>query len=178
MRALLDTNVLISALIKAGKPRELINKLARDKQIFLSKAILEEFLDVIEDPNVAKYTSEQDVAVFLKTLGIAARIVQVKSRFKVVKADPDDDIILRAAYDGKADYVVSGDKHLLSLKEFKGIKILTVQEMLNILSMIEDEIKRKETELLREEVDKIKPIPEKVSIEDIVKSTREDRDSR
>ena len=91
MRVLLDTNVLVSALIKAGKPRELFNKLAKDKQIVLSKAILEEFLDVTEDPKVAKYTSERDVAVFLKTLGNAARIVQVKSRFKAVKADPDDE---------------------------------------------------------------------------------------
>jgi putative PIN family toxin of toxin-antitoxin system len=134
MRALLDTNVLVSALIKAGKPRELFNKLARDKEIVLSKAIFEEFLDVMEDPKVAKYTSEQDVAVFLKTLGNAARIVQVKSRFKAVKADPDDDIIVRAAYDAKADYIVSGDRHLLSLKKFKGIRILTVDEMLNVLN--------------------------------------------
>jgi putative PIN family toxin of toxin-antitoxin system len=65
-------------------------------------------------------------------LGNAARIVQVKSRFKVVKEDPDDDIIVRTAYDGKADYIVSGDKHLLSMKEFKGIRILTVEEMLNV----------------------------------------------
>jgi predicted nucleic acid-binding protein len=60
--------------------------------------------------------------------------VKVKSRFKKVKADPtDDDIILRTAYDGKADYIVSGDEHLLALKEFKGIKIVTVSEMLEVL---------------------------------------------
>jgi len=92
----------------------------------LSRAILEELLDVIEDPRVAKYTSEQDVTIFLNTLGDAVRMVHVKSRFKAVKEDPDDDIIVRVAYDAKADYVVSGDKHLLALKEFKGIRILTV----------------------------------------------------
>jgi predicted nucleic acid-binding protein len=92
---------------------------------------------------VSKYTSEQDTAVFLKKLENATRIVQVKSRFKAVKADPDDDIIVRAAYDGKADYIVSSDRHLLSLKESKGIKILTVEEMLNLLNNIEDEIKKK-----------------------------------
>ena len=82
MRALLDTNVLVSALIKAGKPRDLFNKLAKDKQIVLSKAILEEFLDVIGDAKVAKYISDQDVAFFLKTLGKGARIVRVKSKFQ------------------------------------------------------------------------------------------------
>jgi predicted nucleic acid-binding protein len=51
-----------------------------------------------------------------------------------VKADPTDDIILRTAYDGKADYIVSGDEHLLALKEFKGIKIVTVSEMLEVLN--------------------------------------------
>ncbi len=132
MTVVLDTNVLVSALIKAGKPRDLFNKLAKNKQIVLSRAILEEFLDVIEDFKVAKYTSEQDMAVFLEALGNAATIAQVKSRFKAVKEDPDDDIIVRAAYDGKADYIVSGDRHLLALKEFRGIRILTVDEMLNI----------------------------------------------
>ena len=133
MKAVLDTNVLVSALIKAGKPRDLFNKLVKDKQIVLSRAILKEFLEVIEDPKVAKYTSEKDVAVFLKTLKSAARIVQVKSKFKAVKEDPDDDIIVRAAYDSKANYIVSGDKHLLSLGEFRGIRVVTVDEMLGLL---------------------------------------------
>ena len=63
----------------------------------------------------------------------AARIVQVKSKFKAVKEDPDDDTIIRAAYDSKANYIVSGDKHLLSLGEFRGIRIATVDEMLGLL---------------------------------------------
>ena len=58
------------------------------KQLILSRAILEEFLDVIEDPKVVKYASEQNVTVFLDALRNAARIVQVKSRFKAVKEDP------------------------------------------------------------------------------------------
>jgi predicted nucleic acid-binding protein len=57
----------------------------------------------------------------------------VKSRFKAVKEDPDDGIIVRAAYDGKADYLVSGGRHLLALKEYKGIRILTIDEMLDVL---------------------------------------------
>jgi putative PIN family toxin of toxin-antitoxin system len=134
MKVVLDTNVLISALIKAGKPRDLFNKLAKDKQIVLSRAILEEFLDVIEDPKIAKYTSEKDVTAFLNTLKNAARVVQVKSKFKTINEDPDDDIIIQTAYDSEADYIISGDRHLLLLKQFKGIRILTVDEMLNKLN--------------------------------------------
>ena len=134
MKVVLDTNVLVSTLIKASKPRDLFNKLAKDKQIVLSRAILEEFLEVIEDPKIAKYTSEKDVTVFLNTLKNAARIVQVKSKFKAVKENPDDDTIIQTAYDNKADYIISGDRHLLLLKQFKGIRILTVDEMLNTLN--------------------------------------------
>jgi putative PIN family toxin of toxin-antitoxin system len=133
MKVVFDTNVLVSALIKAGKPRDLFNKLVKDKQIVLSKDILKEFLEVIENPKVAKYTSEKDLAIFLKALKSAARIVQVKSKFKAVKEDPDDDTIVRAAYDSKSNYIVSGDKHLLSLSEFRGIRIVTVDEMLRLL---------------------------------------------
>ena len=134
MKVVLDTNVLVSALIKAGKPRDLFNKLLKDRQLVLSRAILEEFLEVIEDPKIAKYTSKKEVTVFLNTIKKTARIVQVKSKFKVVMEDPDDDTIIQAAYDSKADYIISGDRHLLALKQFKSIRILTVDEMLNILN--------------------------------------------
>jgi uncharacterized protein len=133
MKVVLDTNVLISALIKSGKPRDLFLKLVKDKQLVLSRVIIDEFLDVIEDPKVAKYVNRQDVTVFLNVLGNAAKIVRVKSKFKVVKEDPDDDIIVRTAYDGEADFIVSGDRHLLALKEFKRIKIVTIDEMLLLL---------------------------------------------
>lgn len=134
MKVILDTNVLVSALMKAGKRRRLFNKLVKDRQIVLSRAILEEFLDVIEDRKVAKYTSENDLTVFLNTLKNSARIVQVKSKFNAVKEDPDDDAIIRAAYDSKANYIISGDRHLLALKQFKGIRIVTVDEMLEALN--------------------------------------------
>jgi uncharacterized protein len=133
MKVVLDTNVLVSALIRAGKPRDLFNRLLKDKQLVLSRAILEEFLEVIEDPKIAKYTSKKDVTIFLSTPKKAARIVQVKSKFKVVEDDPDDTII-QTAYDSKADYIISGDRHLLALEQFKSIRILTVDEMLNTLN--------------------------------------------
>jgi putative PIN family toxin of toxin-antitoxin system len=96
MKVVLDTNVLVSALIQAGKRRDLFNKLVKEQQLVLSRAILEEFLEVIDDPKIAKYTSKKDVTVFLNTLKNSARIVQVKSTFKAVKDDPDDDAIVRA----------------------------------------------------------------------------------
>ncbi|MDI6884461.1 MAG: putative toxin-antitoxin system toxin component, PIN family [Hadesarchaea archaeon] len=134
MRVVLDTNVLVSALIKSGKPRELMFKLARKKiQVVTSRNILEEFLKITDDPRIRRYVDEDDTIAFLKAVGSIASMIRVRSRFKVIEEDPDDDMVLRTAHDGRADYIVSGDKHLLSLKEFKGTKTVTVSQMLEIL---------------------------------------------
>ena len=134
MKVVLDTNVLVSALIKSGKPRKLIFELTRKKiQVITSRDILEEFLKITDDSRIRRYVDEDDTIAFLRAIGSIASIIKVRSRFKVIKEDPDDDMVLRTAHDGKADYIVSGDRHLLSLKEFKGIKIVIVSQMLSIL---------------------------------------------
>ena len=89
MKFVLDTNVLVSALIKAGKPRELLFKIAEGKnQLFLSRSILEEFLEVADDPRIRRYVDEDDVIAFMRVVGSIAKIVRVRSRFKVVKEYP------------------------------------------------------------------------------------------
>jgi hypothetical protein len=62
-----------------------------------------------------------------------SEIVVSESKFEVIEEDPDDDIVLNVAYDSRADYIVSGDKHLLKLREFKGTKIVSVKGILTIL---------------------------------------------
>ena len=134
MKAVFDTNVLISALITTGKPKELFHKAIEGQiQLVLSKSILEEFTKVCNDLRIRKYADQEDIIAFLRIIDTAAEITKVKSRFKAVTEDPDDDIILRTAFDGKADCIVSGDKHLLSIVTFRGIKTLTVKEMLELL---------------------------------------------
>jgi len=133
VKVLLDTNVLISALIKAGKPRELFFRLAKERMLVLSRQILDEFLEVAEDQRIMKYVTKQEKTVFLISLRDATTMVEVKSKFRAVKADPNDNVFVNTAYDGKADYIVSGDNHLLSLKDFKGVKIVTIDTMLNLL---------------------------------------------
>jgi putative PIN family toxin of toxin-antitoxin system len=134
MNVVLDTNVLVSALIKTGKPRELFLKITEGRiQLILSRSILKEFSEVADDPRIRKYVDQDDIIAFLRIVGSVAKIVKVKSRFKVVKEDPDDDAVLRTAFDGKADCIVSGNNHLLSLGAFRGIRILTVDELLTSL---------------------------------------------
>jgi putative PIN family toxin of toxin-antitoxin system len=134
MRVVFDTNVLISALITTGKPKELFRMAAEGQiQLVLSKGILEEFTEVSNDLRIRKYANQEDIVAFLRVIDRVAKITKVKSRFKVVNEDSDDDVVLRTAFDGKADYIVSGDRHLLSLVTFRGIRILTVNEMLTLL---------------------------------------------
>jgi len=134
MKVVLDANVLISALIKHGKSRELLLKIVKKNiKLVLSRGILEEFLEVTETSKIRKYINEDEVIAFLRLLGTVATTIKVRSVFKVVKEDPDDDIVLRTAYDGKAEYIVSGDKHLLSLAKFRKIKIVKVHQMIDIL---------------------------------------------
>jgi uncharacterized protein len=133
MKVVFDTNVLISGLIKTGKPKELLQKIAAKKALVLSKPILDEFVRVAQEGKIRKYVTAEDVDVFLRFLGTFAKVVELSSKFNVVKEDPADDVILRTAYDAKATFIVSGDKHLLSLGEFRGIRIVTIDEMLQLL---------------------------------------------
>jgi putative PIN family toxin of toxin-antitoxin system len=130
-----DINVLVSSLIVKGKPRELWQK-AKGKEFTLafSREMLSDLVNVVKRKKFEKYATNADIRLFLNDLRIAGKLVPVKSRFRVVAEDPDDDIIIRTAYDAKADYIVSGDRHLLALKEFKGIRVVTVDQMLLILS--------------------------------------------
>ena len=57
------------------------------------------------------------------------KIVTITSRRKIVEEDPDDDVLINTALSGNANYIVSGDPHLLALSEYKGIKILMVSDM-------------------------------------------------
>lgn len=134
IKVVLDTNVLISALIKRGPPRELIFELITKKiKLVLSKDILQEFVESVGEPKIRKYIDEEDLSNFIKIIGSISKLVRIRSKFKIVQQDPDDDIILRTAYDGGANYIVSGDAHLLNLKKFKRIKIITTKEMLELI---------------------------------------------
>lgn len=134
MKIVLDTNVLVSALINEGAPRRLLFKIIKSKhQLITSEEILEELALVANEPKIKSCVDQQDIADFLRDIATAAKILQTKSRFDVIEQDPDDDVILRTAYDARASYIVSGDRHLLQLRRFRRTRIVGVEEMLRIL---------------------------------------------
>ncbi len=132
LRVVLDTNVLVSALISDGKPRELFRK-----------GIENQFLIVTSDPMLKELsrvlgrskfkTNPDEIRRITLALLNSAEVVDVKTKLKVVKEDPKDDIVIETAYDGHADFIVTGDGHLLELESFKGIEIITVEKALKLL---------------------------------------------
>ncbi len=132
LRAVLDTNVLVSAIISDGKSRELFKKGITNKySIVISDLILKELATVLRRPKFK--ISEDEVNRTIFALIRTADVVSVKTKIKAVKEDPNDDMILETAIDGAADVVVTGDSHLLSLETFREIKIITVEKMLTCL---------------------------------------------
>jgi|SRR3990170_2661074 len=134
LKIVADTNVLISALIKRGKPHELILKIdGIDIRLISSSVLIAELTSVLAQERIAKYVTKRDVERYLRYVGRRITLVKVRSAFRVVRDDPKDDVVLNTAYSGGAEYIVSGDKHLIPLGEFKGIRIAAVSEMLDIL---------------------------------------------
>lgn len=126
-KVLLDTNILISALGWKGKPRILFEKCLRGElELVTSPNQLEELNNVMDYPKF-KFT-EEDKATFISILLEVVRMVEIPGKVKVIADDPDDDAILETAIVGDVDYLISGDPHLLRLKEFAKVKIVTASE--------------------------------------------------
>ncbi len=128
MRVVLDTNIFISATL-GGVLQVIVDQWKAGKfTLVVSEAIAHEYLEVIQRPKF-KISAEEIVAAtdyLLKT----AEFVTPTETTAVITADPSDNKFLEAALAGKAIYVVSGDSHLLELKSFQGVSILTAREFI------------------------------------------------
>jgi len=127
-----DTNVLISAVMGHGKPRRLVTRLLKEHKVITSREMLAELVDVLDRAKFAKI-KKRKVTKFLTILTNKAEIVSIQEDVDVIPEDPDDNIVLSTASEGNANYILSGDKHLLNLREFRGIRIVPVKEMLELL---------------------------------------------
>jgi putative PIN family toxin of toxin-antitoxin system len=139
IRAVLDANVLVSALISpGGAPGQLLDMWrAGHFLILVSEAILVELDDVLKRPRLRnKYRLADDVvSKLLRGLGRFAIAVTAGANVAAVR-DPDDAKLLNCAAAGGADYIVSGDKDLPSLSEYEGIAIVTPSDFARILSAV------------------------------------------
>jgi putative PIN family toxin of toxin-antitoxin system len=135
VKVVIDTNVFISSLLNAeGNPRKVID-LWRCERITLciSKEILAEYFAVLGRFGVAdEPEGEELMQLFEKRYNQVFVPTPTPAAFTVIKEDPADNKFLECAVAGNAGYIVSGDRHLLSLKTFKSIKILPPTEFLKV----------------------------------------------
>ena len=125
MRAVLDTNVLISSVIATGVPHEIVVKgFNSEYQIVVSVATLTEFRDTLLKYPEKFHMGEEDIQQEVETIRYFAEFVDPDEEITAVEDDPDDDKFLEAAVAGNVDYIVSGDRHLLDLDSFQGIEIV------------------------------------------------------
>lgn len=133
-RVVLDSNILISAIVFGGKPLDVLSMILNESiDGIISRHLLAELSDVLSK-NFSIHSTEIDL--IQEEIEDVFEIVQPKKSIHVVRDDSDNKVI-EAAVEGNCDYIITGDKDLLSLGIYKGIKIITASEFLNkdILSL-------------------------------------------
>lgn len=130
MRVVFDTNILVAALVFPGGQGEaaLRRIMEESDQLVLSRPILDELLDVLGRKFARDVEELAHVAVFFSELAV---VVAPKRRLRVVK-DESDNRILECAAAGRAEAIVTGDKALLALKQFRNIPVMTLRSYLEI----------------------------------------------
>jgi putative PIN family toxin of toxin-antitoxin system len=131
-RVVIDTNVFVSGLNFAGKPGEVLELFVRGGiDVIISPFILSEIERILRE----KFEwNEGNIHRVLNRIRRQTILVHPKLKVTVIKRKDDDNRILECALEGKAQYLISGDrKHLLPLKEYQGTKILSPGEFLKLL---------------------------------------------
>jgi uncharacterized protein len=123
-KVILDTNILISTLGWQGNPHKVLQKII-DKEVvlFISNKQFEELARVLDYP---KFNfSEEKKARFKAIISAMATFAKPTTKLDIIKEDPSDNMILECALVSNADFIISGDEHLLGLANFKGAKIVS-----------------------------------------------------
>ena len=127
MKVTVDTNFLISATQwDYSVAHKLLKKLILlDVTIFTTQDILDEAVEVLERD--FKYSKNEAENIIEKML-LFAKLIEPKQKVDVIKDDPDDNKVIECAVESSSDYILTYDGHLLKLKGYKGIKIVTPEE--------------------------------------------------
>jgi len=136
VRIVLDTNILIAALITKDTPPDRLYQawLKGEFELVTSAAQMAEVATVLARPRLQRYVDADEAAAIVENIDTRATILDAPPDVDL-SPDPNDNPILAAAIAGKADLIVSGDKrHMLALGAVEGIPIMTARDALNRLS--------------------------------------------
>ena len=136
MKIVVDANLFASSLMKPkSNPGKILGLVKQNKvELILSPAIIREIKRILLYPKIQKYQqkSVQEIDAYFEDILMFAWIVEGEEIVDVIKDDPADNKYLACAYEGEADYIVSGDHHLLDLGTYQGIDIIKAREFLSL----------------------------------------------
>ena len=133
IRLVIDTNVFVSALISTRSiPALLLDEAGKKYSLFISKEILGEVEDVISRKKFG--FTKQKISSAMEAILSFSEIINPEIKVDIIKSDPDDNKILECAIACRASYIVSGDSHLLELREYGSIKIINPKTALGLLN--------------------------------------------
>lgn len=121
MRVVLDTNVLVAALVADGLCRDLVRKRTRAHHLITSTQLLDELTEILQ----RKFGVEASQLPWLVAYQERAEVVQPDALPEAICRDPDDDWVLATAITGEAEAIVTGDADLLEIGEYQAIRILS-----------------------------------------------------
>ena len=137
MKVVLDANVYVSALINTqGNPKRIVERWEQNQfDVLASASIIDEVGRVLRYPRIVKRHRQDEASIqrFLELLSGQAVIVEPSMVLDVIKDDLSDNRYLECAIEGKAQYIISGDKHLLELGEYQGVIILPPAAFITLL---------------------------------------------
>lgn len=129
-RVVIDTNIIVSALIFGGNSEKIVKKLINKELLaFTSPQLISELLDVLSKK--FKY-SERDLIITKIQLTEITKTVYPDKEIKIAR-DVKDNKVIEAAVEGKCGFIITGDKDLLEIRKYKRIKILTPREFLDFI---------------------------------------------
>lgn len=136
MRAVLDTNVVVSATLVRGRTEDRILRAWRRQtfELVLSVEILVEMGRVLLSPRIRRlrWMTDEEVVSLLELLATESLTVLGRLPVRVCR-DPDDDKFLAAAIEGEAEYVVTGDRDLLAVRRYRSVRVMTPGEFLRLI---------------------------------------------
>jgi putative PIN family toxin of toxin-antitoxin system len=138
IRAVLDTNVLISGLVaEQGPPRQILDAWLEGLfTLVTSLYLVEELVHVLSYPRISERLrlDEEELTAILAALLSQAEVTSGQLRLPGVTRDPKDDSVVACAKEGEADYIVSGDQDLLVLGEYEGTQVIPPRQFMEILA--------------------------------------------
>jgi len=131
MKIVLDANIFISALFRGGNPKKVLERaINKTDELYISKEILEEIEDVIKRPKF--HAENEKIEYIIKSIEDISEKITPKNKIKNGSRDINNNKYIECAMAANANFIISGDIHLLELKQYKKIKIITAKEYLEI----------------------------------------------